>query len=289
MSIEFDTDDRNMLDDWLVVGSADGLRSGSAASPWRRTLLGRSLILWRDAAGSVQGTCGGVPLCVQERYRYLWVCPSGRPARPLFSFPEFDESGRRIVDCGGIGVRASGLRIVENFLDMAHFPFVHPGSLGAVPHTEVADYQVDVDPDNHEIWATECCFQQPRASASANDGILAHYRYRVMQPLTTMLYKSCVPRPDRLDAIGLFVQPVNENHSIAHCLLVYFDDTSSDAELIAFQQAIFAQDKPVLENHALPGLPLHGRVETATRADLASVRYRQWLRQRGCRFGTWRG
>jgi phenylpropionate dioxygenase-like ring-hydroxylating dioxygenase large terminal subunit len=84
------------------------------------------------------------PLAVQSRYGYLWVCPSGRPARPLFAFPEYTEPGRRTVDCGGIGVAVSGLRVIENFLDMAHFPFVHADYLGKVPHTEVAPYQVDM-------------------------------------------------------------------------------------------------------------------------------------------------
>jgi len=31
---------------------------------------------------------------VQSSYGYLWVCPSGRPARPLFDFPEYGEPGR---------------------------------------------------------------------------------------------------------------------------------------------------------------------------------------------------
>ena len=287
--MDFASDDPNVLNEWLAVGGAAALAGTSAQAPCSTRLLGRLVHLWRDAAGVPHARSEGQALAVMEAYRYLWVCPSGQPARPLFRFPEFDEPGRRIVDCGGIGVRASGLRIVENFLDMAHFPYVHPGSLGSVPHTEVADYQVEVDPESDEIWATECRFVQPRASAAAPGGIVAHYRYRVMQPLTAMLYKTCVPRPDQLDAIALFVQPVDHDRSIAHCLLVYYDDTSSDTELIAFQQAIFAQDKPILENHALCGLPLQGRVETATRADKASVRYRQWLRRRGVHYGTLEG
>ena len=33
---------------------------------------------------------------------------------------------------------------MENFLDMAHFPYVHSGYLGIEPHTEVRDYDVDI-------------------------------------------------------------------------------------------------------------------------------------------------
>jgi phenylpropionate dioxygenase-like ring-hydroxylating dioxygenase large terminal subunit len=156
----FVTDDPNMRDDWLVVGPAT-----TEARTTR--LLGETVRLWIDADGTPQCRLphlGDQPLAVQSRYGYLWVCPNGQPARPLFDFPEYSEPGRRTIDCGGIGVAVSGLRVIENFLDMAHFPFVHADYLGKVPHTEVAQYQVQVEPATGEIWATDCRFWQPRAS-----------------------------------------------------------------------------------------------------------------------------
>jgi hypothetical protein len=38
------------------------------------------------------------------------------------------------------------LRIVENFLDMSHFPYVHTGVLGEEPVTEVTDYRSESPP-----------------------------------------------------------------------------------------------------------------------------------------------
>jgi phenylpropionate dioxygenase-like ring-hydroxylating dioxygenase large terminal subunit len=179
----------------------------------------------------------------------------------------------------------SGLRVVENFLDMAHFPFVHTDYLGKVPRTEVAEYKVRIEPGTDEIWATDCRFWQPKSSSAHTAGSEVLYKYRVMQPFSAMLYKSS-HREGELDAIGLFVQPVDEDHVIAHTLLAYFDDTSTDAQLIAFQHTIFGQDKPILENHALRRMPLESRLETPTRADAMSVAYRRWLRTRGMRFGV---
>lgn len=277
----FATDDPNMLDDWLVVGPAP------APSASRTTrLLGETVQLSTGADGTPSCRLGDMPLTVQGRYGYLWVCPSGRPARPLFDFPEYDEPGRRRVDCGGIGVAVSGLRVIENFLDMAHFPFVHADYLGKVPHTEVAQYQVQVEPATGEIWATDCRFWQPRASAAHDSsGSEVIYKYRVMQPFSAMLYKSSF-RAGELDAIGIFLQPVDEEHVVAHTLLACYDDHSTDAELIAFQHTIFGQDKPILENHAFKRMPLEGRAETPTRGDTSSVTYRRWLRERGMRFGV---
>jgi phenylpropionate dioxygenase-like ring-hydroxylating dioxygenase large terminal subunit len=277
-TMPFATDDPNMLDDWLVAG---------AATPEPRTtrLLGETVRLWSDADGTPQCRLGERPLAVQSRYGHFWVCPSGRPARPLFDFPEYGQPGRRAIDCGGIGVAVSGLRVIENFLDMAHFPFVHADYLGKVPHTEVAQYQVNIEPATGEIWATDCRFWQPRASAAHDSGSEVFYKYRVMQPFSAMLYKSS-SRAGELDAIGIFLQPVDEERVIAHTLLACYDDVSTDAELIAFQQTIFGQDKPILENHAFKRMPLEGRAETPTRGDTSSVTYRRWLRERGMRFGT---
>lgn len=283
----FITDDPNMLDDWLIVGPARLLAGTTPEHPCLRALLGERVALWADADGAPRCRLGPQPLFVESHYGYLWVCPGGRPARPLFAFPEFAEPGRRILDCGGIGVKASGLRVIENFLDMAHFPFVHPDYLGKVPHTEVAKYQVDIDPATGEIWATDCRFWQPRASAAHDSGSEVLYKYRVMQPFSAMLYKSSL-QPGAVDAIGLFLQPVDEDHVIAHTALAYFDEVSSDAELIAFQHTIFGQDKPILENHLLKRMPLEGRIETPTRGDTTSVTYRRWLRERGMRFGVHR-
>ncbi|CAA2103590.1 putative methylxanthine N7-demethylase NdmC [Variovorax paradoxus] len=277
-TMPFATDDPNMLDDWLVAGSA-------TPEPRTTRLLGETVRLWSDADGTPQCRLGERPLAVQSRYGHFWVCPSGRPARPLFDFPEYGEPGRRAIDCGGIGVAVSGLRVIENFLDMAHFPFVHADYLGKVPHTEVAQYQVNIEPATGEIWATDCRFWQPRASAAHDSGSEVFYKYRVMQPFSAMLYKSS-SRAGELDAIGIFLQPVDEERVIAHTLLACYDDVSTDAELIAFQQTIFGQDKPILENHAFKRMPLEGRAETPTRGDTSSVTYRRWLRERGMRFGT---
>lgn len=282
----FITDDPNMLHEWLTVGPVSSLDDSTAERPTTARLLGDEISLWRDSQGAPHCQADSKELLIEAHYGYLWVCPSGTPARPLFAFPEYNESGRRIVDCGGFGVAVSGLRIVENFLDMAHFPYVHAHYLGNIPHTEVTEYKVQTDASTDEIWATDCRFWQPKSSASAIGGLEARYKYRVMQPFSTMLYKTSAPYPDQFDAIGLFVQPVDEVHSVAHCLLVYFDDETTDTELIAFQHTIFGQDKPILEGHVLKRIPLEGRLETPTRGDATSVAYRRWLKARGMRFGV---
>lgn len=285
--MSFCTDDPNVRAEWLTVGPAQQLAGLAPGARVPVRLLGATLQLSRDARGQpCCSTADGQPLPVQERYRYLWVCTAPQPRRALFALPEFDEAGRRIVDCGGIGVATSGLRVVENFLDMGHFPYVHTGTLGRVPQTTVAPYRVEVDAQTDEIWALDCRFHQPQASASAATGIDAQYRYRVMHPLCAALYKSSPNRAGAQDVIGLFLQPIDEAHVIAYCLLVYFEDRLDDAEMIRFQHMIFGQDKPILESHRPRGLPIRGTLEAHMRCDLSAVVYRRWLAARGMCFGV---
>lgn len=284
------TDFEPMLsDDWLVAASSESL---SASGTLLTQMLGKEIVLTRDATGQ---PCANVrrgpreqdtsPIFAIEKYTMIWIAFE-KPQKPLFAIPAFDQPGRRIVPCGAIGVNTSGLRIVENFLDMAHLPYVHSGWLGKEPHSEVKAYNVEWNQEVDELWATECCFWQPRAALSAADGFEVAYTYRVMQPFTTMLYKSSPARPGDFDFVLLCIQPLTEERCLAHSVLGYFDDVSSDAELISFMHLIFGQDKPILESQLPKRMPLDPRIEVPTRADAMSIAYRRWLREKGVTYGV---
>ena len=53
-----------------------------------------------------------------------------------------------------------------------------------------------------------------------------------------------------------------------------------------FQQTIFGQDKPILENQVPKRLPLDPRAEMPVRADKSSITYRRWLAAKGVTYGT---
>jgi phenylpropionate dioxygenase-like ring-hydroxylating dioxygenase large terminal subunit len=183
-------------------------------------------------------------------------------------------------------VRASGLRVVENFLDMAHFPFVHTEILGTEEHAEVVKYDVEIRREVDEVWATNCRFYQPQAAAHADSGQVSDYMYRVTSPFTVVLYKTCATAPERPDVIGLLVQPVEEDLSLAYAFVLVVDETSTQTGLIHFQQMIFLQDRIILENQRPKLLPLDPRIEMPTRADLSSIAYRRWLKEKGLAFGV---
>jgi phenylpropionate dioxygenase-like ring-hydroxylating dioxygenase large terminal subunit len=271
------------LDQWYVIDA------GCDITPVTKSyrLLSCDLEARRDADGTVivTRTADRTALPVRERYGFIWTtlgAPSGNPV----DIPEAGETDRQRVPCGPIGVRASGLRVVENFLDMAHFPFVHTDILGAEPHTEVRPYKVETRREVDEVWATQCEFYQPQAAMSAMGGIMTQYMYRVASPFVTLLYKTCPLAPNRWDVICLFVQPVEPAESRAHLVMFIIDEVTPIADLVRFQQLIFLQDRIILENQRPRLLPLDPRQEIPTRADIMSVAYRRWLKAKGVSFGT---
>ena len=275
--------DRATLDQWYCIANLADVPAGES----RNRLLGTDLTLDRTA-DAVTVAAEGRRLPTRERYGYLWTS-LGTPPATVPDIPEADEPDRRYVPCGAIAVRASGLRIVENFLDMAHFPFVHTDILGSEPHTEVEPYECEIRRDVDEVWATNCSFVQPKAALSATGAIRTDYTYRVTTPFTVLLYKTCPMAEDRSDVICLFVQPVDPDRCRAHPVMFLIDDQARTADLVGFQQVIFLQDRIILESQRPVLLPLDARTEIPTRADLSSVAYRRWLKEKGLVYGTTQG
>lgn len=290
---DFACKDPVALNLWHVIASCEELADGVIG---RTRLLGDPVAFTRDPSGDLavwryaEGDTPKLPpasdrLPVQEKYNYIWTT-FGAPTADIFPITEFDEGDRRNIHAATFGVHVSAPRAVENFLDMGHFPYVHTDILGAEPHTEVKEYHVDVSEERDEILATSCRFWQPMAAAASSGGADVDYIYRVPHPYCSVLYKSCPTDDARLDAIAVFVQPMDEERIRAHMLLSLIDETTEDLAIRIFQQTIFGQDKPILENQYPKRLPLDPRAETPIRADKSAIAYRRWLTGKGLTYGV---
>jgi phenylpropionate dioxygenase-like ring-hydroxylating dioxygenase large terminal subunit len=276
------TPDRTTLNAWHIVGALDEIPIGVERAS---RLLGRPIGILRRDTEAVQVSNAGKSLPVLNRYGYVWTSLGVPPPR-LFEIPEYFETDRRNVNAATFGVHVSAPRAIENFLDMGHFPFVHTGYLGEEPFTEVKDYEVEIVENPNEILATRCRFYQPRPSPTATVGFDVEYVYRVPHPFCSVLYKSSAADSARMDVIALFLQPLDEEHVNANMLLSVLDDINDNGQIRRFQQTIFGQDKPILENQFPKRLPLDPRLETPIRADKSSIAYRRWLRSQGISYGT---
>jgi len=221
---------------------------------------------------------------VCERYGVVFVALGRPPAELPDYFPEWDEPDARQYHDEPVVVHACGPRIVENFLDMAHFPFVHPDVLGAESHPEVRDYNVIAKADGIEL--TDCWFWQPAATPGSTGGADVEYRYRVPHPYVATLTK--VPADEAALGFSLMIMasPVDEEHCRAWMIGAFTDREVSVEDFCAFNHRIFLQDIPILESQRPRQLPLDPTAELAQKADRASAAYRRWLAELGLTYGT---
>lgn len=225
----------------------------------------------------------GRRLPARTKFGYLWTSIGSPPAR-LFSLPEVDEPGRIVHNAITVGINVSAPRAVENFLDVAHLAFVHPGSLGEEPHTEIRDYEVrTVDGD---IWASDILLYQPRMAAESTSAGLAEYIYRVPHPHCAVLYKKADTASDRMDIYAGFVHALSEERIRLHLFDCVVEGDATAGEVRRFVQTIVGQDKPILENQNPKRLPLDPRAETPVRADKSSIAYRRYLTEIGLNYGV---
>ena len=272
----------------LSAGRVDGNQLVCAYHAWRFDGAGRCMAIpAMPAQRPPQAACAAAwHAC--EAYGLVWVCV-GVPATPVLPFPEHADARLNKVVCGPYDVATSGPRIVENFLDMAHFPFVHAGILGEPAHTEVRDYQVEAWDDGSGLAgprATGCRFWQPQTNSLAHGGSEVEYTYRVVRPLCAILTKAPDAQLGFYEAISLHVQPLAETASRVWIVLALTNFVQSDAELAAFQDRIFLQDRPILEAQVPARLPLSSDAEVSMACDRMSVAYRRYLAARGLRWGV---
>ena len=230
----------------------------------------------------------------QERYGLVWVrLHPGSKDDPLaaFDLPAFEaESDTRLrkINCGPYDVATSAPRIVENFLDMSHFSFVHEGWLGARGSPSIEDYQVELTPTG--LLATGCKAWQPQSNLHSTEPALVEYSYEVTAPYAAVLTK--IPEAGKTamagwrESIALFICPMTPQSSRVWFRLAVADFDSPATKFQEFQHTIFTQDQPVLESQKPKCLPLDLQAEAHTAADKASSMYRRFLKKSAIDFGT---
>ncbi len=243
---------------------------------------------WRFGAG---GKCIAIPSadaafpipqtahlpCIKSvaRYGLIWVCLGDTPAQLPNISQENDPAFRRINNPVEEW-KTSALRMTDNFLDIAHFPWVHTGTFGNRQRTQIAEIELEMLEDDFFGYRYGVTAENPpsahlitgQASGTVNRKMDTgfHLPFTVR---STILYETgmrhvilMLPTPlDDLTSYFTFVVWRNDDFRV------------SAADVIAFDRSISAEDKVMLER--IPGvLPLAPRGVTSTHSDKASAAWR---------------
>jgi phenylpropionate dioxygenase-like ring-hydroxylating dioxygenase large terminal subunit len=203
------------------------------------------------------------------------------------AFEAWSDNAWRHLLCGPYEVETSAPRLVENFLDLSHFGFVHEGWLGARSHAQVETGRVEEATEG--LQANECKAWQPRGYAGADGGAWVAYRYTVPHPFAAILRKDATEGDPVSNAIALFIRPDGAERCTAWFAMATLGDLADDEALREFQDTVFAQDRPVVESQQPRRLPI-GKLAKSTEvhspADRMSSAYRRYLLQLGIGLGV---
>lgn len=220
------------------------------------------------------------PYAVAERHGLVWMAIE-TPVAALPEVPELDDDGFARSEIAVLSAAVGAGLMMDNFLDTAHFPFVHPATIGL--------------PDDPGV--------ESAAIEHAALGLVVHYEHdfenrmdpgvgrgdRPLRQRRRLEYRYAAPfavklRIDELDAgrtsvIVLFARPAGPEGCVLY-VVVLRSGKASEAEMadaLAYELVIVGEDLALQERFADLALPLDLTVECHTKADRVTVELRRVL------------
>jgi phenylpropionate dioxygenase-like ring-hydroxylating dioxygenase large terminal subunit len=221
------------------------------------------------------------PAGLVEAHGMVFLAPE-EPMAPLGSIPEADDPSFTVGELPTLVTRGSAGLLADNFLDVAHFPFVHAGTFGADEAAEVPQYVVARDD-----WSFTMSYEHPFANRE-DPGVASGARPLVQTRRLT--YRLDAPfhlrlRIDFVEAggsnvIGFFIQPQTADTCRLFTTL-WRDDLAGDEDRMAaavdFEVAVLREDLRIQEAFDDLVLPLSPTAEVHTRADRTTLELRRVL------------
>jgi phenylpropionate dioxygenase-like ring-hydroxylating dioxygenase large terminal subunit len=206
-------------------------------------------------------------------YGLVWVRLDRRAGTEIPPCPAWNDTTMKVVAGAPYTWPTSAPRRVENFVDLAHFAWVHDGSLGRrdqpvplLPHLvrRCGELRFRYDPPAQEVQDT---------------ALFGMSTYRMPMPLTVDI--EFVLDSGARRQLWMTASPIDSGTCRTFWFVGRDDDLDDgrDAEHLAFQRLVLDEDEAVVCNQDPPELPLTTGVEVSVRTDRVSIEYRRWLRE----------
>jgi phenylpropionate dioxygenase-like ring-hydroxylating dioxygenase large terminal subunit len=217
----------------------------------------------------------------RERYGLVWVCLA-EPKAPIPEIPELEDSNYYTFFHSAGVWETSAARMIENFIDTSHFPYVHPDINATRDDPVIPDFEVK---HNGLELTFETRFTAPSGGAFRGPNALASYtaftegrrHYRVVLPFVAQAIRPMAE--GRRQLVSVIASPISAKRMRYYIFSSrnFALDQPDDAfrELI---QTIFAQDRVIVESQRPEELPLDLSEELHLRGpDAGTLQYRRLL------------
>lgn len=235
-----------------------------------------------DATGRttcIPALTDGVPIppkaCVETahlttRFGLVWLCLAEDPLDDLLDDAGYVDPVNDAFVAGPFTTSVSAGTLTDNFLDSAHFPFLHAATFGG---DDDGRPSIRVERDG---WRLHQYDTQIVGGAHIDEPVDSVATYEVGLPFSVELR---IDRPDGTDYIWSFVTPADADASVwfmVHAYPLAGDAVQIDAAR-ELQIAVGKEDLWILEQMDDPHVPLDPRAEVHTKADLGCLEYRRML------------
>jgi phenylpropionate dioxygenase-like ring-hydroxylating dioxygenase large terminal subunit len=273
-------DDLRLAAAWHPVALATEI----TAAPVDVRLLGQTWSLHRRTDGALHAE--PTPHAMTERWGLVWLAPE-RPRLDLFDDPDVEDESYVGEWLRPLRTPVAAGLTADNFLDVAHFPFVHVGTFGAASERVVRDYDVEFEPGGFRSIQVQP-FDNPE-----DPGVVSGERPVRQTRRATYIYRApflLMLRLEELEAgatktILFFAQPEEHGSTRLYTKMLLrgiggVERPGADvvAREVAFEDAVLAEDLALQQAMDTPGLPLDLPLELHVRADRLGVALRRTLR-----------
>ena len=220
---------------------------------------------------------GGHLACYRAEVRYglVWVCPGDPVADIPDISQESDEAFRRINNPVDIW-KVSATRMTDNFMDIAHFPWVHIGTFGNRQRTQVEKIDLKELPGGFHGYEYNVVAENPPAAGLTSGQDTGD----VSRKMTTGFYLPFSVRSTIEYATGLthiillLTTPIDDVNAYFTFVVWRNDDFRVPSEdIVLFDRMIGEEDRVMLEK--IPGvLPFEHRELANTQSDKPSTAWR---------------
>ena len=230
-----------------------------------------------------------VAAAVEERYGLVWLAPD-EPRVGIIDVPEWDDPSFVVAPLPDQTWSAGAAQMVDNFLDLAHFPFTHTETFGDPDDVTVPSYTVERDG-----WGFTCDYRHSTKVLAdsmgvdgAGSGQFESRQFEVEERRSTWWFlapfairlRIHYPVENVVLTILFFHQPVDAVTTKLYCFDLrddIADGRSTIEDTVAFQVAVATEDRHLLEQFPDKSVPLDTTAEVHTRADRITLEMRRVL------------
>ena len=204
------------------------------------------------------------------QYDLVWVQLDSSIEMAIPSCPAWQDVSMKVVPGEPYTWPTSAGRRLENFVDLAHFPFVHDGTLGSRQHTITPIPLIDRIEGELRFG-----FDPPDDLELPDVALMAETRYRIFMPFAVNL-EFLFSNGNR-SMLWMCASPLDSGT----CRSFWFtcrdhDKDGLDKPHLDFQDVVLAEDLPVIASQCPAEIPPRG-FEVSVKTDKVSMTYRQWL------------